>query len=177
MSRFVPLVTALLVLSVGCGSPPSLLGAGPTAAFITTSGPMPAVSGPGLTGGAIGPTTYRGKVVVVNFWNYDCPPCKAEQPLLQSVWDHLRGRGVVVLGVMYVGGNWPGDPAAARDYLREHGVTYPTLMDGGSELAQALGIVGIPTTIVADRSGHLRDKIVGQVHGDELETLVARLAG
>src|SRR5437764_9121341 len=107
MRRFLPLVTALAVLAVGCGSPPAPQGVGLTASFIATSGPMPPVSGPGLTGGEITPATYRGKVVVVNFWNYDCPPCRAEQPLLQSTWDQLRGRGVVVLGVLYVGENWP----------------------------------------------------------------------
>jgi thiol-disulfide isomerase/thioredoxin len=138
---------------------------------------MPAISGTTLSGRPFGPADYRGKVVVVNFWNYDCPPCRQEQPLLQADWQTLRAKGVSVVGVMFVGGfpPWPDDRAAARAYLGEFGVTYPAIVDEGSAIAREFGIPGIPTTVIADGAGQLRFRILGRVRPGQLEQLIGAL--
>jgi len=148
---------------------------GATPFFVRLSGPMPTISGRTLEGGSFGPADYTGRIVVVNFWNQDCPPCRQEQPVLQA--DHLRlaARGVVVIGLVYVGGNWPNDPAAARAFLLGNSVTYPNLMDANSNLARAFGIPGIPTTVIAGRDGHLRFRILGRVRPGQLDQLIAEL--
>src|SRR5438045_8711603 len=76
----------------------------------TVSGPLPAVSGTTLAGGTFGPADYQGRVVVVNLWNSECPPCRREAPALAAAQSTLsRDGGVVFVGVVYVGGNWPND--------------------------------------------------------------------
>ena len=138
---------------------------------------MPAISGTTLSGGSFGPTDYAGKVVVVNFWNYDCPPCRQEQPILEADWVALRSRGVAFVGVMFVGGvpPWPDDREAARAYLERFGVTYPAIVDEGSSISRSLGIQGIPTTVVADRTGRLRFRILGMVRTGQLEQLIDQI--
>ena len=138
---------------------------------------MPAISGTTLFGQSFGPAHYAGKAVVVNFWNYDCPPCRDEQPVLQADWKSLRSRGVAFVGVMFVGGipSWPDDRNAARAYLRRFGVTYPAIVDEDSTVARALGIQGIPTTVVADGDGRLRFRILGRVRPGQLERLLDEL--
>jgi len=159
--------TLVTACSAGNGSP----------FFVRLSGPMPAVSGTTLSGGSFGPADYAGKVVVVNFWNYDCPPCRQEQPVLQADWNALRSKGVSIVGVMFVGGvpSWPDDRSAARSYLEQFGVTYPTIVDETSSLAGGFGIQGIPTTVIADRSGRLRFRILGRVRPGQLEQLIGDL--
>jgi cytochrome c biogenesis protein CcmG/thiol:disulfide interchange protein DsbE len=147
----------------------------PDPSFVRLSGPMPPIVGTTLDGRPFGPGDYGGKVVVVNFWNQDCPPCRDEQPVLQADQTDLQARGVIVVGLLYVGGNWPNDVAAARSFLASNGVTYPNLLDAGSELSRAFRIGGIPTTVVADRSGQLRFQILGRVRSGQLQDLIDQI--
>jgi thiol-disulfide isomerase/thioredoxin len=143
--------------------------------YVRASGLMPAISGPTLEGGRLDPADYRGKVVVVNFWNQDCPPCRQEMPLLEQEARRLNGAGVVVIGVVYVGGNWPNDPEAARDFLDRLDITYPNLVDESSELARRFGIAGIPSSVVADREGKMRFRVLGKLRPGQLDELISML--
>jgi thiol-disulfide isomerase/thioredoxin len=161
---------ALLLLATGCG------GSGPTAGLVRVSGPTPALDGQRLTGPRLDSGDLRGEVVVVNFWNQLCPPCRREQSTLEKAWERLRGRGVQFVGVNYVGQNWPDDEAAARAYLEDFRVTYPTILDPDTSIARAFGVEGIPTTVIAGRSGRLRFKRLGAVREGELDGLVEQLS-
>ena len=143
--------------------------------YAPISGPMPAISGQTLSGGRIEPGDTRGKVLVLNFWNQDCPPCRGEMPLLEQESRRLRAKGVVVVGVLFVSGSWSNDPSAAKAFVDRLHVTYPTLLDPTSELTRKLSIAGIPTTIVADRSGRKRWQVLGRLHPGQLEELLAKL--
>jgi thiol-disulfide isomerase/thioredoxin len=145
--------------------------------FVRASGQAPRISGQALLGGSVSPADYRGKVLVVNFWNYDCAPCHLEQPVLQAGWERLGARGVFVIGLMYVGGSppFPGDPDDARSYLRRFGVTYPAIVDTGSVLSGAFKIPGIPSTVIVDRSGQMRFQLYGRIRPGELDDVVRML--
>ena len=132
------------------------------------------VSGRTLTGATFRSADYAGKVVVVNFWNPFCAPCRREQPLLQSSWNRLRTQGVQMIGLMYVGGfpPWPDDSEAARSYLRRFRVTYPVLRDADSRLADGFRIAGIPTTVVVDRQGEMRFRVLGELKPGALDELI-----
>ncbi|MDP8956486.1 MAG: TlpA family protein disulfide reductase [Actinomycetota bacterium] len=130
-----------------------------------------------MTGGSLEPGDYAGKVLVVNFWNPFCGPCRREQPLLQESWERLRGRGVQMIGLMFIGGfpPWPDDPEAAQRYLRRFRVTYPVLRDVDSKFADGFGIQGIPTTVVVDRQGRMRFRVLGELKPGALDELIERL--
>jgi thiol-disulfide isomerase/thioredoxin len=165
--RILPL---LLLVAAACSH-------GPAVGVVEVSGRMPALAGGLIDGGRLSPAEYRNKVLVVNFWNPFCGPCRAEAPVLERAWEDLRGRGVLMVGVHYVGGTWPASDGAARSYLRRFGITYPILEDPSSALARAFGIQGIPSTVVADSSGELRFRILGGVKPGQLQDLLARLSG
>lgn len=174
VSTAVVLVLAVVAALVLRPAPASRASSCPVRAPAScATGSLPSIDLPGLVGGRVDAASYRGRVVVVNFWNYDCPPCRREMPALEQAWTSLRAKGVVVIGLMYVGGDWPHDPAAARAFLRRYGVGYPVAVDSGSSLATAMGIPGIPTTFVADAAGRLRFRVAGQLAPGELQRLVA----
>ncbi|HEX2025343.1 MAG TPA: TlpA disulfide reductase family protein [Actinomycetota bacterium] len=137
---------------------------------IEVSGPMPRVDGPALVGDTrIEPALYRDKVVVVNFWAAWCGPCRREQPGLQRLSEEYADRGVQFLGV-----NFNDDPAAAREYVREYGVTYPSVEDDGP-LAHAFGIPYLPATVVVDRGGEMRYRLLGAQPEERVREYVEEL--
>lgn len=89
-----------------------------------------------------------------------------------EIWQKNRDRGLVVLGV---NAREQGDPhALARGFVREHGVTYPTLMDLNDEMSQAYQIEAFPSVAILDRQGTLRYLQPG-FDGDAVVTTVNQL--
>lgn len=153
MRRLVPLA---LVLLAACST-----ATGEGLGLRELSERLPVLRGSTLTGGELTPADYRGDVVVVNFWATWCGPCRREQPALQRLWEEFSGRGVSFVGV-----NYRDDPAAAREYLREFDVTYPSLEDPAGAYADDFGFVGLPDTYLADRTGTMRYAVIGPI-GEE----------
>ncbi len=109
-----------------------------------------------LEGGAGNLRDYRGKVVVLNFWASWCAPCRAEMPDMQTVYGELREAGLVIVGV---------NQGESRDevsaFAREFGLTFPILFDENQGIARQFGVRAYPTTFILDRSGVIRNVIVG----------------
>jgi cytochrome c biogenesis protein CcmG, thiol:disulfide interchange protein DsbE len=165
-------VTATLACAVLLSGCPS---SGSIEPFARISGRLPPVAGQTLSGATFGPADYAGRILIVNFWNQDCPPCREESPVLEQASRDLRSHGAVVVGIVFTGHGWPDDPAAARAFLEEEGVGYASLVDPTLALARALDVVGIPTTIVADRTGMLRFRLLGKVRPGQLERIVDQI--
>lgn len=102
-------------------------------------------------GGTARLADFDGKVVVLNFWASWCEPCRAEAPILQKAHERLSKAGTgLVFGVTY--------NDAAPDSLgfeRELGISYPSVRDVGTELAEAFGTRALPETFVLDREGRV----------------------
>jgi peroxiredoxin len=101
---------------------------------------------------------YRGRVVLLNLWASWCVPCRQEMPDLQRLYVTEAGRGLVVLGVDQ------GESAeAAGAFARAHGVTFPILLDQDQRYGRAYAAVGLPTSVIVDRSGHIVRGIDGML--------------
>lgn len=96
-------------------------------------------------------SSFRGKVVLLNFWATWCRPCAIEVPWFVEFERSYRGRGLVVLGVSLDEEGWE----AVKPFAREHGVNYRLLM-GDDKVASAFGGVdSLPTTFLIDRDGRI----------------------
>ena len=99
---------------------------------------------------------YRGKLVLLNFWATWCPPCVDEMPSLNLVYEHLREKGLVVLGVSV-----DEEEAAYRDFLQSARVRFPTVRDPERTVPARYGTVKYPETYLIDREGYVLRKYVG----------------
>ena len=136
---------------------------------IEISGPMPALQGDAVVGGSVTPDVYRGKVVVVNFWASWCGPCRREQPGLQRLSEEYDGR------VAFVGVNFTDDPAAAKEYVREFGVTYPSVRDPDGSIGFDFSIPYLPATVLVDGSGQMRYRLLGAQPEERLRDYLEEL--
>ncbi len=99
---------------------------------------------------------YRGKVVLVNFWATWCKPCTTEMPAMQTTYDKLRDKGFVVLAI-----NELEDDARVREHIKQHGHTFPVLMDRDNKVANQFGVFGLPVSVFIDEKGVVQEYIKG----------------
>ena len=101
---------------------------------------------------------FRGKVVLVNFWATWCPPCRKEMPALEALYKKLGDESFTVLAV----NQWE-DPDHVFAYTGELNVfpTFPILFDPESNISEAYGVKGLPTSFLIDKQGRLAYRAVG----------------
>ena len=125
----------------------------------------PAFSLPLLGGsGTVDLASFRGQVVVLNFWASWCRPCREEHPALLAAWDRYRERGVVLVGV-----GFEDTEQGALAYAEELGGDWPLAADPGSRTAIDYGVFGVPETFVIAPDGTIVGKTVGAVTYEWLE--------
>ena len=153
--------------------------AGSTSAVLYPAGqrPMaPDFTATTLTGSRLSFSSYRGRVVVVNFWGSWCGPCRDEAPALAAAAQQYRTSGVAFLGV-----DVRDTTASAEAFARNFGITYPSVSDTSSvitlDFTAAVPIAGTPTTLVVDRTGHIAGAVFGTATYPELSTILAKVTG
>jgi len=122
---------------------------------------------PSLQGEPVDLASYRGQVVVLNFWATWCPPCVAEMPSLERLHRALGAEGLAVVTV-----STDEDEEALREFVTRYGLSLPVLLDPGGRVAStAYRTTGFPETFVLDRAGVLLQHTIGPAEWDSPEAL------
>ena len=121
----------------------------------------PALNLPDLAGRQHNLDSYRGQVVLVNFWASWCTPCLIEMPSMQRLATALRDRPFRLLAV-----NVRESRAKAWKFLKLLKVTFTTLLDSTGEAAEAWDVQIYPTSYVIDADGRMRYVAYGAVDWD-----------
>jgi thiol-disulfide isomerase/thioredoxin len=119
-----------------------------------------------LQGREISSADLRGKVVLIDFWATWCQPCKKEMPGYQKLVDRYGSLGFAVVGFKFDTMRDMEDPVR---FAAKIGVSYP-LGIATEDLKQKFGgVEGLPTTMLYDRQGILREKVIGFEYTDTFE--------
>ena len=120
-----------------------------------------------LRGREISSAGLRGKVVLIDFWATWCQPCKKEMPGYQKLVDRYGSRGFAVVGFKFDTMMDTEDPVLFAKKIRVH---YPLAVATNDVKEKFGGIEGLPTTLLYDRQGILRYKVVGFEYTDIIES-------
>lgn len=118
---------------------------------------------------------YEGKTIFLNFWATWCPPCRAEMPDIQKLYEEYAEAGddsVAIVGI--AAPNYAGEESAEEiaAFLEENGYTYPVLMDEGGKLFMQYGIYSYPTTFMIDKDGNVLGYASGQLTEDIMRDII-----
>ncbi len=118
--------------------------------------------------------SFRGKLVVLNFWATWCPPCRLEMPSMERLYREFRDRGLEVVTV-----NFMESGEQVRAFVEEQKLTYPMLLDKEAEIAGRYGVMRLPVTVLVGREGEVIAKAIGfkDWYKDDIRELVAALLG
>jgi thiol-disulfide isomerase/thioredoxin/predicted negative regulator of RcsB-dependent stress response len=97
----------------------------------------------------------KGKVVLLNFWDTSCKPCRAEYPHLQKIQDEFNNKGLSVLMI-----NLDDDTTGVKPFAEKYGFTARVLLKDDN-IQRAYGIGPIPHTVIIDGAGVIRFNEVG----------------
>lgn len=118
---------------------------------------------------------YKGKTVFLNFWATWCPPCRAEMPDIQKIYEETSAEGkeeLVVLGIAAPDYGKETSEDGILQFLDETGYTYPVLMDPGGKIFAEYGVYSYPTTFMINKEGKVFGYVSGQISEDTMRSII-----
>lgn len=124
----------------------------------------PDFSFPRLDGQVLQLSSYRGKVVLLDFWATWCVPCREETPHLVELQDKYAAQGLQIIGISMDDG-----PEPVRKFYHDFQMNYPVVM-GNAKVGELYGgVLGLPIAFVIDRDGRIFRKHVGATNVSTFE--------
>lgn len=103
-------------------------------------------------------TNLKGNAVLVNMWATWCPPCKAEMPAIEKVYNEYKDQGFVVLAIDQT---YQDDPFNIAPFIEDYNMTFPILLDETGDTARIYKVRSLPTSFFIDRYGFITEVVVG----------------
>jgi thiol-disulfide isomerase/thioredoxin len=125
-----------------------------------------------LEGATVSSADLRGKVVLIDFWATWCQPCKKEMPGYQKLADRYGSHGFEVIGFKFDTMMDTEDPLA---FAKNLGVRYPLAVASDQIKKKFGGIDALPTTLIYDRRGILRYKVLGFEYTNTIQSVLKPL--
>lgn len=118
---------------------------------------------------------YKGKTVFLNFWATWCPPCRAEMPDIQKIYEEYQDAGddsVVILGIAAPNYGSEKSEEGVKQFLDENGYTYPVVMDEGGDIFTQYRVFSYPTTFMINKDGNVFGYASGQLNEDLMRSII-----
>jgi thiol-disulfide isomerase/thioredoxin len=115
--------------------------------------------------------TYKDQVVLLDFWATWCPPCKTELPALNRLYDELKAKGFVVVGMTVDNGS----EAQVAEAVSRFKLSYPVGLAGEDVQRAYGGIRAVPTKFLLDKKGTVAKQYLGVVPERQLRADIEAL--
>ena len=113
-----------------------------------------------LAGSRLDFETVKGKVIFINMWATWCPPCIAEMPSIQGMYEKYKDNPNIVFAMI----SFDQDPKKAEKFIQKKGYTMPVFFPNETQIPKVYESEGIPTTFVIDKEGYIAYKKIGMAN-------------
>jgi peroxiredoxin len=116
----------------------------------------------GLDGKKIALSSFKGKLVFLNFWATWCPPCRAEMPAMERLYQKLKGKGLEILAV-----DLQEEAKSVQNFVKQNKLSFTVVLDKDGRMGATYGARSIPTSYIIGRNG---DVLGGTIGGKEWDS-------
>lgn len=116
------------------------------------------------------PADFTGKLIVVRFWVDWCKSCAIEMPVMDEIYNKYKDRGLVVVAV-----NVGQTKDVAEAFVKKLKLSYPVVLDPDSAIAKKFGVKAVPFTLIVDRKGIVRKRILGETGSEAIAKIIQDL--
>ena len=150
------LLGTIFIVATRVGPPQGAAAPSPAASADTTPAPLPDRPAPDFTlmsldGTQVTLSKLKGQVELINIWATWCPPCRAEMPAIETVYEQYRDQGFTVLAV-----NLQEDPRSVAKFMQQYKLAFPALLDLDGQVSRAYQAYSLPSSFFVDRKGIIR---------------------
>jgi len=117
-----------------------------------------------LDGNTISLSDLRGNVVFLNFWATWCTPCKKEVPFFNEAYETHKDSGLKIIGISI-----DRSQLIVKKYLKKQEFLYPVAMGKQKFLNDYEIARAVPVTVIIDKDGKLRHKVIGDLEREKIE--------
>ena len=110
------------------------------------------------TGETVKLSELRGQAVLVNLWATWCPPCRAEMPTIEKVYNEYKDQDFIVLAVNMT---YQDTYSNIAPFIDEYGLTFPILLDETNTVGSAYQLRSLPSSFFIDRNGLISEVVIG----------------
>lgn len=131
--------------------------------------PAPEVEGSDITGGTVSLASLEGKVVLIDFWATNCPPCLEEMPNLKQIYADYHDDGFEIIGI-----SLDENPSIVEQFTARTKITWPMIVERGTveSLRESYFVPTIPSLFIVDQSGKLHQF---DARGKDLRSVIEKL--
>lgn len=123
-----------------------------------------------LNGKDLSLSDLKGKKVFVNFWATWCPPCKAEMPEIEKLYQETKDSDLVIVAIEI------GEPLdTVKSFIDSNKYNFKVLLDSDQSVSSKYGITSIPTSYFIDVDGNIISKRLGAMNINEMKVYIKTL--
>jgi peroxiredoxin len=124
-----------------------------------------------ITGNQVSLSDYRGKKnVYLNFWATWCPPCKAEMPDIEKLYQQTKNSNLVILAVN------AGEPRdTVKSFMKKSKYNFKALVDSDGTVSDIYSVISIPRSIFIDKNGYIKASRIGAISKQEMDDYIKML--
>jgi len=117
----------------------------------------------------------RGKVVLLDFWAFDCPFCAESNPYIKKMYDKYEKDGLVVIGVPVPRIDYEKELPKIRDAVSKKGIKYPVVVDNGYQIWSDYLCNTWPSHFIIDQNGVIQLSHSGTGRYEDMEKVIQKL--